>query len=328
MPSRRSLLATPIFAALSSRLHAAPAAKPAPVWSLAYSPDGALLASGTYKHIDLWDLSTRTARRLEGHAGAVRCLAWSSDGTRLAGGGGKPGELGEVKVWTLAGGGPVTLLEHKDLVEGLAFLPSAATLVSAGMDDRALVVPVDTGKSSHALMDHTNRVVAVAVSPSGKYLATGSLDTTVKIWSAADYKPLANLDRNGGPVHALAFLPAGDLLLVGGEDGNVRIYRLRETRSGGLAGVSGEIARTFNGNRTPVLTVAAASKGNLLAWGGADRTVSVFDANGGRKYVLNECPDAVYALAFSPDGLTLAAGCRDGKVRLWSMADGKLLLEL
>ncbi|HEU4753493.1 MAG TPA: hypothetical protein VFU47_10340 [Armatimonadota bacterium] len=43
---------------------------------------------------------------------------------------------------------------------------------------------------------------------------------------------------------------------------------------------------------------------------------------------MKECPDAVYSLAFSPDGATLAAGCRDGKVRLWGMTDGKLIGEL
>lgn len=348
MLSRRTLLAFTLTGACSAvgaapaPVKPAPASKPAPaparpvppapVWSVAFSPDGKLLAAGGYKQIALWDLATQTAKPLAGHAGPVRCLAWSADGSRLAGGGGKPGELGEVKVWTIAGGAasgtPATIREHRDFVEGLVFSPSGA-VVSAGMDDRALVVPLASGKASHQMSDHTGRVVSVAFSASGKYVATGSLDSTVKIWGASDYKPLANLDRNGGQVYALTFLPAGDQLLVGGEDGNVRLYRLRETRSGKLTGVNGDIVRTFNGNRTPVFTVAAAPKGTLVAWAGADKIVHVYDsASGNRKYTLKDSPEAVYGLAFSPDGATLAAGCRDGKVRLWSMADGKAAAEL
>jgi WD40 repeat protein len=88
------------------------------------------------------------------------------------------------------------------------------------------------------------------------------------------------------------------------------------------------VERTINGNRTPVFTVAVAPKGNLLAAAGPDKTVNVFDyTNGGRKHTLKECTDAVYSLAFTSDGTKLAAGCRDGKVRVWTTADGKLAAE-
>src|SRR4051812_22993685 len=70
--------------------------RPAPVWSVAFSPDGATLAAGSYRSIQLWSVASKTAAKaLAGHAGPVRCLAWSADGKRLAGGGGRPGEQGE-----------------------------------------------------------------------------------------------------------------------------------------------------------------------------------------------------------------------------------------
>jgi hypothetical protein len=305
-----------------------------PVWSVAFSPDGRTLAVGTYQAIQLWDIGTKsTLRRLPGHAGPVRCLAWSPDGTRLAGGGGKPGELGEVKVWDTSGdlhaasnAPPTTLQEHKDVVESVAFAPAGDVVLSASEDEKVLATEVGTRKVLRAMTDHTNRVISVATN--GKYIATGSLDKSVKIWSAADYLPLANLDSNNGQVYAVAFLP-NDQLVAAGEDGNVRVYRLSATQSGKIAGVGGQVIRTINGNRTPVLAVAASAKGDLLVYGGADKTVNVVDPrNGGRKYTLKECPDAVYAVAISPDGSTIAAGCRDGRVRLWGTADGKLIAEL
>ena len=95
------------------------------------------------------------------------------------------------------------------------------------------------------------------------------------------------------------------------------------------AKINGSVARTINGNRTPVFALAASLKGNYVAYGGADKTVTVVDgASGNRRHTLKECADVVYCLAISPDGATLAAGARDGKVRLWNLSDGTMIMEL
>ncbi|MGV3720696.1 MAG: WD40 repeat domain-containing protein [Actinomycetota bacterium] len=305
-------------------------AQPAPIWSLAFSPDGKSLAAGSYQTVQLWDVESRTAtRKLSGHAGPVRCLSWSRDGSRLAAGGGKPGEAGEVRIWSASDGSSISsMVEHRDVVEGVAFAPDGQAVLSAGLDEKALVTEVASRKVVQALMDHTNRVVTVAVSPDGKYVLTGALDRTVKVWSGVDYKPLANLDNPGGQVLNLTFLPEGNQFVVAGEDGNTRIYRLSESRSGKSTGFNINLVRTLGGNRTPVVTVAASSKGNVLALGG-DKLVNVYDVgNGSRKHQLKDCQEAVYAVAVSPDGALIAAGSRDGKVRLWGAADGKLIAEL
>lgn len=307
-----------------------PTPRPVPVWSLAFSPDGKTLAAGSYQSVQLWDVESRAAgKKLTGHAGQVRCLAWSADGRQLAAGGGKPGESGEVRVWDVAAGKlNVGMTEHRDVVEGVAFSASGDAIISASMDERALAVQLASKKVVETMGDHTNRVVSVALSPNGKYLATGSLDKTVKLWSATDYKPLANLDFPGGQVYQVAFLPPGDQFIVVGEDGNSRVFRINESRSGKSTGFNISTVRTLNGNRTPVFAVAVSAKGNFFALGGADNVVNVYDANGNRKYQLKECTDAVYALALSPDGSLVAAGSRDGKVRLWTTSDGKLAAEL
>jgi len=317
---------------------AAPAlsAPPAPVWAVAFSPDGRLLAAGGYRQVQLWDIAAKSPLRgLDGHAGPVRCLAWSADGARLAGGGGLPGEAGDVKVWQgpfEAGGAPqkpaAEMREHKDVVEGVAFSPAGDAVLSAAVDEKALAVRLDTKKVVAAMQDHTGRITGVAVSPSGRYVATASLDKTVKIWSAADYRPLANVDA-GSPIQALAYLPAGEAFAVALEDGNTRVYRVLEGRSGGQPTVNLTLARTLNGNRTPLFALAASGRGNLLATGGREGAVNIYDLNNGnRRHTLKESPAHIYGLAFSPDGALLAAACRDGKVRLWTTADGKPAGEL
>jgi WD40 repeat protein len=296
---------------------AAAAVPSSPVWSLQFSPDGKTLAAGAHREVRLWNVETRTPlRTLSGPAGPVRCLAWSGDGRQLAAGGGLPAESGEVLVWQSPAdtpGAPVTMKEHRDVVESVAFSARGDALLSAGLDEKALAVSLSTRKVLAAMQDHTSRVVAVALAPNGRWVATASLDRTIKLWSAEDYKPVANIDAGLGPVHGLAFLP-GDQIAAAGEEGNVRVFRLQES--------------TIPGNRTPILAIAGAARGGLLVYGGADRTVHVIDANtGNRRHVLRECPDAVYAVAVNPEGTLIAAGCRDGKVRLWSASDGKLAAE-
>jgi WD40 repeat protein len=242
--------------------------------------------------------------------------------------------LGEVRLWkgpfdaTNPAKPAAEMKDHRDVVEGLAFSAAGDALVTASDDERALAFALTGNTVVGRMQDHTNRVVSVAFSPGDKYVATGSLDKTVKIWSGKDYKPLANLDDTGGKVFAIAFLPNG-LLAEGGEDGNLRLFRLQESKTGNLSSVSASLARNFGGNRTPILALAASAKGNWLVSGGEDHVVNVYDfAGGNRKYQLKESPEAIYSLAVSPDGTLIAAGCRDGKVRLWTTADGKPAGEL
>lgn len=333
-PSRRQFTGAVVCGLLStlclSVSGSSQSARPVPIWSLAFSPDGKTLAAGSYQTVQLWDVETRTAgKKLAGHAGPVRCLAWNADGKQLAAGGGKPGEVGEVRVWDVAEGKLAAgITEHRDVVEGVAFSAAGDVILSASIDERALATQVASKKVLQTMGDHTNRVLTVALSPNGKYLVTGSLDKTVKLWSATDYKPLANLDFPGGQVYQVAFLPPGDQFVVVGEDGNSRIFKINESRNGKVTGYNFNSVRTLSGNRTPVNTVSAAAKGNFFAMGGEDKVVNVYDGGGSRKYQLKECTDAIYAVAVNPEGTLVAAASRDGKVRLWGTADGKLIAEL
>lgn len=334
--SRRALL---IGAGSCVGLFGAPAAwgeaPPAPVWSVQFSPDGKTLAVGAYKEVRLYDVAGKSLiRSLKGPSGPVRCLAWSADGSSLVAGGGLPGELGEVKVWkgpfdAARPAKPVSeMKEHRDLVEGVAFSSDGEALITASDDEKALAFSLADRKVIGRMQDHNSRVVAVAVSQSGKFVATGSLDKTVKIWSS-DYKPLANIDNRGLAVLALAFLPQ-DVLALAGEDGTVRLYRLQESRTGALSSLSANQVRSYNGNRVPVNALAfGGPKAGWLATGSEDHVVNVYDmSSGNRKYQLKESPAPVYSVAVSPDGALVAAGCRDGKVRLWTTADGKPAGEL
>ena len=148
------------------------------VTSVAFSPDGKLLASGSRDQtIKLWDVASGQAvRTLTGHTDKVTSVAFSPDGKLLASG----SDDETVKLWDVASGQEVrTLMGHTDFVTSVAFSPDGNLLASGSWDKTVMVWDVGTGEKIYTLKTHIDPemvglgVETIAFSPDGILLALG-----------------------------------------------------------------------------------------------------------------------------------------------------------
>jgi WD40 repeat protein len=161
---------------------------------------------------------------LEGHNDWVTSLAFSPDGKLLATGGGYPSsiESGEntVILWNLATRQPVgaPLKGHKFKVTSVAFSPDGTLLATGSEDKTAILWDVASGQVVGAPLEgHTDSVTSVAFSADGKLLATGGNDSTVILWDVASRSQVGDPVAAGHdqPVRAVAFSRSGKLVALG-----------------------------------------------------------------------------------------------------------------
>ncbi len=315
--------------------------------SIAFSPDGKTLASGSCGKIDSTgyciqgEIILRNATSgqpiappLTGDTAAVSSIAFSLDGKTLASGScGKIDSTGsciqgEITLWDTTSGRPIghSLTEQTGIVSSVAFSPDGKTLASAG--NTVILWDVSSHQPiGEPLTGNSGPVSSVAFSPDGKILASGGWDTTVILWDVSSHQPIGlPLRGHSDIVSSVAFSPDGETLASGSYDGSVILWNVLSVQP---------IGQSLTGHANAVYGVAFSPDGETLASGSYDGTVILWNVTGresiGRP--LSDNGDVASTVAFSPDGKTLASGscgkidstdyCSQSEIILWDIPSGQ-----
>lgn len=203
----------------------------APLRSVAFSPDGKLLAIGSEQGtVDLRDGRTGAfIRMLWAHSGAIHSMQFCADSTRLITASADRTAI----LWSVPDGEVIYALEgHADAVLTARFNAVGSRIVTASLDGTARIWSAGNGRQVALLDDHVAKVSSASFSPDGKFIVTASDDRTVKIWSVESGQLLQSLEGHVGEILCAEFSPDSKRLITGAKGSVARVWDLSlESRS-------------------------------------------------------------------------------------------------
>ncbi|MGW6355701.1 TIR domain-containing protein [Streptomyces sp. NPDC055092] len=278
--------------------------------SVAFSPDGRTFASGSIDGVQLWD--TRSRAPIGSALGETdsTSVSFSPDGRTIA----SAGADGSVRLWDTTTRTSIgkPLASTSTGAEAVAFSPDSAVLATAYHDGSVRLWDVRRHRQMAApFIGHTDGARAVAFSPDGSVLASSSEDTTVRLWDIRTQRQVG-ASLGIGDQRATALSSNGQTLAVVGPDAAVRFWNVATHRQTG--------DRLAHGDEKQRSTLSFSPDNAVLAIASYRNRLRLWDVAARRpigKPILG--PRDVNAVAFSPDGKTLASSDR-GSVYLWNLA--------
>ncbi len=201
-----------------------------PIWALAFSPDGASLASGTLAAavsdpIRLWDCASgRPLGLLDKPQSWVNALAFHPDGCVLASAHTKPSA--GFRLWDIESARELLAVDYEGLdASHVEFSPDGRQLAVASQDSAIRLYDTRSGREMRTLAGHTAALTYVSFSPDGSRLVSASTDQTVRVWDVAAGAAISCRRGHRSSANQVAFLAGRDeVLSVSLGDGNFKLW--------------------------------------------------------------------------------------------------------
>ncbi len=293
----------------------------------------------------------KETKNLIGHGGPVNSVAISNDGQYAL-----TGSLDyAVMLWDLQSKSNEPLLrftDHQGAVTSVSFLPSGKQALSTGDEGNLYLWNLETKEKEHTFEGHKAKVVSISVSENGKYAATSSWDGSARIWDLVDKKSLQTIQVDKNPVNAVLISNDNQTLYTAGYDGKIRSWDFKTgefiktiyihswpinimrwlpdgkqlvfgTTNGDvliLDSQAKDISKILIPHEKPVLGLAVSKQHNLIASGGNDGVIRVWDLKDwSLKGEISTILGPVWALAFMQDGKSLYYGSLDDDAKYWKI---------
>jgi WD40 repeat protein len=275
------------------------------VSSMAFSHDSAMLASTSYKTVNIWDAASGARlQTLTGHAGDVSSVTFARNSTKLA-----SVSSDTVKIWDASSGACLKTFEgHKNV----AFSHDLAIMASAPYNTIEIWESSEVGKGAclKAIDDGVGAVSFMTFSHDSAKLATTAW-ATIKIWDRKSGALLLSSSGHNDRITSMVFSHDSTILASSSEDHDVIIWDASR----------GTLLQTLEGHSDRVTSVTFSNDSAILASSSYDRTIKIWDTNTGAcMQTLKGHSDRVTTLSFARDSTRLASGSHDTTVKIWDVS--------
>ncbi len=273
--------------------------------SVAWSPDGARLASIDYGVLRMWDTQTWQPMFVA-WADSIP-VAWHPNGKQIATT--KGGEVERLLIWDIATGTLVKQFKRPEEGNAVAWISRAAwspdgKMVATNASDGGILLwNVETGVIRSLERSQYTGVVGVSWSPDSKKVAGG-----YAIWDVAKGRKVLDIKGGNWP----SWNHTGDR--IANADVEPTQVQVRNANTG-------RIIWRLKGHTGNVLTVAWSPDDRLLASGANDSTIIIWDTRTGRAVaILKGHTRSLNSVSWEPNGRRIASGSLDGTIRIWDVS--------
>ena len=195
------------------------------VQSIAWSPDGKLLATGGFRKVNLWDTKDwLLLGEIEELPGRVTALAFSADSRSLISASNASGEKSKISIWNSEDlNNVIEWSAHNGTIYDITLSPDGEYLATAGEDKLIRFWNLIDGNQLKQIEAHSAPIMSLAFKPNGKSLASGAADKELKIWDIETREQKNLVTGHPGNVAAVVWPANNTELITASDDGALRL---------------------------------------------------------------------------------------------------------